>query len=267
MAFTVEDFSDLLQLLEQHPEWRTQLRRHVLDAELLELPALVRRLAEAQVQTEQRLTQLTDRVDRLTEQVTSLVEAQARQEQRLDRLVEQVAALVEAQTRTERRLDRLTEQIAALTTQAQDLVSDVGSLKGDMFELRVRTHAASYFGYLARRLRVLDNTFLADLLDDAVDEGRLSGKERDDVLQTDIVLSGRRREDEVAVYLVVEMSVGVGLNDVVRATERSATLARLGRPAMPVVAGQFSSPEADQLARRSGVWQVLAGRRVPPEAS
>jgi cell division protein FtsB len=246
MAFTVEDFRDLLQVLEQHPEWRAQLRRHVLDAELLELPALVRLLAEAQVRTEQRL-------DRLTEQVAALAEAQTRTEQRLGQLAD--------------RVDRLAEQVAALTTQAQDLVSDVGSLKGDMFELRVRTRAASYFGHLARRLRVLDNTFLADLLDDAVDEGRLTLKERAEVLWADAVLSGRRREDQAEVYLVVEASVGVGLSDVLRATERAALLAKLGRPVMPVVAGQFSSPEADNYARSSGVWQVLAGRRVPPEAS
>ena len=46
MAFTVRDFRDLIQLLEQHPEWRADLRRLVLTEELLELPAIVRELAE-----------------------------------------------------------------------------------------------------------------------------------------------------------------------------------------------------------------------------
>jgi len=46
MAFTVEDFQDLLRLLEDHPQWQVELRRRLLTDELLELPALVRQLAE-----------------------------------------------------------------------------------------------------------------------------------------------------------------------------------------------------------------------------
>ena len=48
MAFTVGDFQDLIRLLGEHPEWRAELRRHVLSNDLIELPALVRQLAEAQ---------------------------------------------------------------------------------------------------------------------------------------------------------------------------------------------------------------------------
>ncbi len=53
MPFTVRDFPDLLRLLEQHPEWQAELRRQVLTEELLELPALVRRLTEAQARTDE----------------------------------------------------------------------------------------------------------------------------------------------------------------------------------------------------------------------
>ena len=46
MAFTVDDFQDLVSLLEQRPEWRGELRRLVLTEELLGLPAIVAGLAE-----------------------------------------------------------------------------------------------------------------------------------------------------------------------------------------------------------------------------
>ena len=46
MAFGVQEFHDLVHLLEQHPEWRAELRRLVLTQELLDLPAIVRELAE-----------------------------------------------------------------------------------------------------------------------------------------------------------------------------------------------------------------------------
>jgi hypothetical protein len=38
MAFTVREFHDLIELLEQHPEWRADLRRLVLTEEVLGLP-------------------------------------------------------------------------------------------------------------------------------------------------------------------------------------------------------------------------------------
>src|SRR3954452_22146771 len=70
VPFTVDDFGDLLRLLDQHPEWRSELRRHVLTDELLELPALMRRLAErvdrlaqTQERTAEQLSALTARVD------------------------------------------------------------------------------------------------------------------------------------------------------------------------------------------------------------
>lgn len=47
MPFTVEEFYDLIRLLEERPEWRAELRRLTLTDELLALPELVRELAEA----------------------------------------------------------------------------------------------------------------------------------------------------------------------------------------------------------------------------
>ena len=74
VAFSVQDFHDLVRLLEQHPEWRAELRRLTLTDELLGLPAVVQELAEAQRRTEQR--------------VEELAEAQRRTEQRLEELAE-----------------------------------------------------------------------------------------------------------------------------------------------------------------------------------
>lgn len=59
MAFTVSDFHDLMRLLDQHPEWRAELRRLLLTEELLSLPQVVRELAEAQARTEEALRILT----------------------------------------------------------------------------------------------------------------------------------------------------------------------------------------------------------------
>ena len=114
MAFTVKDLHDMIRILEEHPEWRTELRRLLLTDQLLELPALVHALAEAQQRTEQQVQALAKRIE-------ELVEAQRRTEQQVAELAEaqrqieqQVAELMAAQRRTE-------EEVRALATQVREL--------------------------------------------------------------------------------------------------------------------------------------------------
>ncbi|MBI4494259.1 MAG: hypothetical protein HY690_15845 [Chloroflexi bacterium] len=125
MPFSVEDFQDLLRLLEQRPTWRAELRRFVLADELLELPVLVRRLAEAQERTEQRLQALAEaqartdgRLEHVETALERLAQAQVRTEERLDRLEATVERLAQAQVRTGERLDRLEATLERLA-QAQ----------------------------------------------------------------------------------------------------------------------------------------------------
>ncbi len=271
MTFAVADFPDLLRLLGEHPEWRAELRRHVLTDELLELPALVRLLAEAQTRTEEGLAGLTARVE-------ALAEAQTRTEEGLAGLTARVEALAEAQTRTERRLEELAEaqratekQLALLTAQVAELTSgharvviELGALTGEVLELRYRARAPAYFSRLARRLRVLDSGVLADRLDEAVEAGQLDDAERDAILEADIVLRGKRRQDEADVYVVVEVSVTIDPHDVDRAADRAALLERLGRPVMPAVAGKVLTAGGARRARERGVWQFLDGHMASP---
>ena len=237
MAFTVEDFQDLLQLLEQHPEWQAELRRQILTDELLELPALMR--------------QLTERVDALA--------------QRVDALTERMEALAAAQARTEERIATMADHMDLLTAEVTILGGHVAVLRGDALEARYHRHFTAYFGRLARRLRLVDASQLGDLLEDALDSRQLSEAEADSVRRADLVLSGRRPEDRAEVYLVVEVSSTLDLDDVSRASRRARLLEQLGRPALAVVAGSSINPEAARSARDLGVWQVLDGRSEQPE--
>jgi uncharacterized protein YoxC len=264
VPFTVDDFQDLLRLLDQHPEWRAELRRHVLSDELLELPALMRqlaervdRLAEAQARTADQLTTLTARVDALAERADALTA-------RVDALAEAQARTAEQLTTLTARVDALAEALTELATRVDSLADRVGSLSGKMLESQYRERAGAYFSPLARRLQVVDPGRLADRLDDAVEAGQLTASERTDVLQADIVLAGVRREDRAEIYLVVEVSTGIGPYDVERAAQRARLLAKLGQPVLPVVAGEWIARETEAQARAAGVWQMLDGHTVPP---
>src|SRR2546423_227070 len=229
MAFTVQDFHDLVALLTQHPEWQAELRRLVLTEELLALPQIVRDLAEAQQRTAQQVAQLAQQVAQLAQQVTQLTEAQRR---------------------TERQIIRL-----------QD---DVGGLKGIVLEERYRNRAFAYFSHLIQGTHALTGDELVALLERAVTEGRLSEDGMDEIAQADVVVRGQRRENPGEVYLVVEVSWGVGPGDVERAVQRAALLAQTGLQTMPVVAGERITDEAAELARAMRVWQVLDGRVTAP---
>jgi len=239
MAFTVSEFRDLIQLLEQHPTWREELRRWVLTEELLALPQMVRELADLQRQTEARMGQLAGSMDELA--------------QRFDRLVI--------------RIDGLTQRMEQLAETQLRMGSDLEQLKGHNLEQRYRERAPAYFSRLLRRVHALSNDELVALLDAAVTQGQLSRDEADAVLQADVIVRGRRWEDGTEVYLVVEVSWGVGLHDVQRAVERAALLTRLGIPTLPVVAGFWVTPEAQEPARAFRVWQVTDGRVTPPEVT
>ncbi|RLB03341.1 MAG: hypothetical protein DRG83_07145, partial [Deltaproteobacteria bacterium] len=70
----IEEFRDMVRILEEHPEWRDELRRVLLTDDLLELPRIVRELAKTQQTMGQQLQRLTERIDVLTEQVQNLTE-------------------------------------------------------------------------------------------------------------------------------------------------------------------------------------------------
>src|SRR6266571_3554331 len=157
MPFTVEEFRDLVRILEEKPEWRAELRRLVLTEELLSLPE---QIAALRAETERRFQEMAATVDKLAREVA--------------RLGIGMGDLVKTQKR---------------------LIIDVADLKGERLERRYRERAPAYFGGLIRRARALTTEDLDELLEPAVDRGHLSEDDAKEVLHSDVVVRGRRRED------------------------------------------------------------------------
>jgi len=134
MAFTVNDFPDLLRLLAEHPQWQVELRNLILHDEFLALPQVVRELAEAQRElaeaqrrTEQRVEGLAEAQRRTEQRVEELAEAQRRTEQRVEELAE-------AQRRTEQRVEELAEAQRALGRAFGQLQNSFGATVEDEAE-------------------------------------------------------------------------------------------------------------------------------------
>ena len=150
MAFTVDDFHDLVALLEQRPDWRTELRRLVLSEELLNLPALVHELVEAQRRAEARREGVEARLERVEARLEGV-------EDRLTRLEVTVEKLLQVQQHSEEHLARLDTRVDAL--------------RGSDLERRFRERVHAYLGRTMRRVHVLTGDELAALVEDGVDAG------------------------------------------------------------------------------------------------
>ena len=279
--FTVSDFRDLVHLLDEHPDWREELRRLVLTDEVLSLPKTMHELAEAQCRTEVRMDQLAERMDQLTARMDQLAERMDQLAERMDQLTARMDQLAERMDQLTARMDQLAERMDQLTARMDQLTArmdqlaealtkvtnDVDWLKGDQLERRYRERGPAYFAPLIRHAHVLSSDEWVALVEGALDQRQISEQEADSLLQTDAVVRGRRREDGEEVYLVVEVSWGVGISDVQRASERAATLGRIGKTTLPVVAGSWVTPDAQEPAHAMGVWQVANGRVTAPEAA
>ncbi len=72
MAFTVNDFRDLLEILRTMPDWKEALRRELLGEEILMLPRLVRELIKAVEEMSKRLYRVEQDVEVLKADVEVL---------------------------------------------------------------------------------------------------------------------------------------------------------------------------------------------------
>ncbi len=194
MAFTVEDFQDLLALLRAHPDWLGQLRALILTEELLRLPAEFRSFRE-EMGAFRRETEV--RFQRVEAQIAALAEAQRRHyeefvayrvetDRRLAALQEEVAAaraeadrrfaeLAEAQRRTEERVGRLEEAVAALAEAQRRHYEEFAAHREEF--LAYRTETDRRFAELAEAIRRLTGR-VEDL------DGRLRGLVHEDRYRT-----------------------------------------------------------------------------------
>jgi hypothetical protein len=182
----------------------------------------------------------------------------------VDALARQVEALTGRVDALARQVEALTGRVDALTGQVSTLAGHVGTLRGESLENRYRTRAYAYFGRVLRGAHALTGDELAALLEPAIESGALGDRDAHEVALADLVVRGRRQPDGAVVYLVVEVSVGPGLDDVRRAVERAGLLARTGVAAVPAVAGEWITPDGVDAARGLRVWQITDGQVIAP---
>jgi cell division protein FtsB len=243
MAFTVNDFRDLLEIIRTMPEWKEALRRELLGEEILSLPALIRDLLKVIEEMNKRLYRVEQDVEVLKADVEVL---------KAD--VGVLKADVEV----------LKADVEVLKADVGVLKTDVATLKGDSLERKYRERPFVYFRRILRKPKLLSDSELDDLLSQAQADGVLNDAEVEEISRLDAVVRGRRISDDRAAYLAVEVSVTIDARDVARAVQRAKLLEKIpGVVALPVVAGEKLTPEGISALKQSAAWVVLDGQARP----
>jgi hypothetical protein len=225
VTFTVADFHDLVRLLEEHPDWRTELRQVLFSQDLLDLPRTVQELAIAQRRTEEAITHLTERLEQ---------------------------GLVEASEDRQRIRERVEQGFTEAAADWRDMRLDIGQLKEWGQEQFYRDRAAAIFGRLLTQGHDATNQ-VADHLQEARQTGLISDREYQEALAADLLWGGYIRASRQAIVLVLEASWTIESHDIERAARRAAVLQQAGLKALPVAAGQEWPPNMPDAARRAGV--------------
>ena len=263
MTLNAADKTRFLQALDDDPEFLRQVRLRLLSADLLELP--------------ERFAAFANHVNGFIAETQGFIAEQRETNARFDHFIAEQRELNEdfkgfmaEQRETNARFDHfIAEQREHNRTIDQRLNRMDGRMDNGLgfhYEIKVARNFASIAGrdLGLRRVRLLHSALgpadgnLSDLIADAEDRGELTAAEANDLLATDLVARGRRRDAVHDVYVAVEASITVGDQDIERAAERAGYLAKVvGEATEPAVVGESIGPEQAELARRRQVTVML----------
>ena len=234
--------------LNENPEARSILLRTLLTDDFLMLPAKVDRLMD-----------LPARVERLERDVSELKAGQAR-------LEADVSDLKAGQAKLEAGQAKLEAGQAKLEAGLSRVEGRVGNLRGRNYEHRITrfiTNTANHKLNM-RDVRVVWSEYIPHSDDlsvqilDAEDQGIITAEQGQNLGNTDIVLTGRRRSDLTEICAVIEISLTIDASDISRVADRAKTFALITQqPVTPVVIGDSITVQDRQRAETTGVTVVI----------
>ena len=202
---TINDIHDLALILEEHPEWRAEIRRLVLTDDLLEMPARMER-------QETRMDRLEAALERLAETVTALAEQVATTNQRID----------DFRNETNQRFN-------AIDGRFNRVEADIGDLKGHVMEGETREEALLIATNMGLQwVSTLPKGATAVIWNEAESAGLTAGISSDDRKsfgRADLVMEAMTPQGERC-YIAVEASYTANGRDTRRVARNARFLSR-----------------------------------------
>lgn len=196
---TINTPDDLIRIVRENPEFRDAMRRELLTEELLELP---KRFADYSRTTDKKFDSIDARFDGVDQRFDGI-------DQRLDGI--------------DQRLDSHDQRFDGIDQRLDRIEVDLGEVKGIALESKLYNRGISRIATLlkvrnSRRVRAaeLDDNSVAfnRAIEEAEEQGILSEREYDRLLDTDMIVQCSRRGSSQAVYVAVEATYGVTNRDI-----------------------------------------------------
>ena len=219
---SINDIADLVQILQDHPEWRNTVRGLIVGEELANMPNEVAIFVKATNENFNLIHQQFEKVDQRLEKV----------DQRLERLETNVAEI-----KTD--VATLKENVSRMDGTLTRMDGTLTRLIGEDYESHVATYVHRF---LSRSSGInasvfstqRDKSALTGLLDEAEKQGVIKAEETDELDKADLILTTDGPTD----YILAEVSITIQQDDIDRAAERARLFAKAtARTVAPVAIG------------------------------
>ena len=210
----INNIGDLIQILQDQPQWAEALRGVLLSRELLELPEEFAKFVQ------------------LTNANFELVNT------KLERL----------ETRLETRMDGMDGRMdnGFGTNYEIKVERNLMSHAGQHLNLRAVR--------VLRGIMTSQDAEFNQVIESAVDDGKIFWQDHDELMLCDLIFTGRARGGGEEVHVAAESSITAGDHDVERAQERARILRQvIGQEAIPLVICANIDDQRAQMARERGV--------------
>ena len=302
---TINTIEDLIQLLDEKPEWLEEVRKRVLTRDVLELPDKVDRLSESVERlsrvvenfvastnerfnaTDNAIASMNERFDATDNAIASMNErfdatdsAIASMNERFDATDNAIASMNERFDATDNaiasmneRFDATDSAIASMNERFDATDNAIASMRNDIGILKAGHARTTVLRATTAITDVMGLERVRDLAYDdlraltlAVDTSDIAANIILSFRQADLVMEATNQAGETC-YVAVEISYTVDDRDADRAIRNAAFLTRFtGCPAHPVVAGVHQDKRIESRIESGEVfWHQLEARDLEVE--
>ena len=233
---SINDIADLVQILQDHPEWRNTIRALIVGEELANMPNEVAIFVKATNENFNLVHQQFEKVDQRLERLETNV---AEIKTDVATLKENVSRIDETLTQMGGTLTRMDGTLTRVGGTVTRMGRTVSRLIGEDYESHVATYVHRF---LSRSLGInasvfstqRDKSALTGLLDEAEKQGVIEAEETDELDKADLILTTDGPTD----YILAEVSITIQQDDIDRAAERARLFAKAtARTVAPVAIG------------------------------